>query len=285
MLGKLIKHEWKAVWKFLTIVNAFMVCLTIIGVLGITIMGNRISFDNSPWPAILLMLYIMLYVFGMMAVTYATLIYLGVHFYKSMYSSEGYLTHTLPATPLQLISSKLIVAVSWSWICGIIMIASIFVLCFCANAAAGYPITFADFSHLFRSLFTAMNTSDISILGLIILYGVIFLLGTISGITVVYAAVSLGQLFNKHRILSAVGIYFGFIMACQIIGTILGSILSFTATSISFNGYRSSIMTTAANGQLVVYLYSGFMFFWTVLLLTGSLLITYFVTKKKLNLE
>ncbi len=283
MLGKLIKHEWKAVWKFLTIVNVFMLCITIVGVFGVTLL-SRISIDDNPWMGLLIMLYVMLYIFGMVGVTYSTLIYLGIRFYKSMYSSEGYLTHTLPATSLQLISAKAIVAVIWSWICTIIMFAGIFLLGFCANAAAGSPIIFADLREGFQMLNEGIASTGLPVFVLVIEYGLIMILSSIASITVMYAAIALGQLFNKHRILSAVGIYFGFLMVSQIVGSVFGFMFGITSAITTVDGH-STTMSVTERGQMTVLLSSGLLLLWTVILLVGSFLITYFVTKKKLNLE
>ena len=56
-------------------------------------------------------LMVMLYIFGIIAIGIITIVVLVMRFYKNLFTSEGYLMHTLPVKASQHLNSKLIVAV------------------------------------------------------------------------------------------------------------------------------------------------------------------------------
>ena len=56
---------------------------------------------------------LILYVIMLLASTWGMLIFLGIRFYRSMYTDEGYLSHTLPVTANQLFLSKILVSGVW----------------------------------------------------------------------------------------------------------------------------------------------------------------------------
>ena len=56
---------------------------------------------------------LILYVIMLLASTWGMLIFLGIRFYRSMYTDEGYLSHTLPVTANQLFLSKVLVSGVW----------------------------------------------------------------------------------------------------------------------------------------------------------------------------
>ena len=55
-------------------------------------------------------------------------IYIAVRFYKNLYTDEGYLMHTLPVTPRQLLVSKLTVGSLWSFLVTILTLWAVFLI-------------------------------------------------------------------------------------------------------------------------------------------------------------
>ncbi len=270
MLGKLIKQEWKAVWKILGGINLFMPCLTLIGSMGL-LLFTAVQIDEFI-SSMLVSSYGMAYGLTVFAVTVGIMIYIGVRYYRSMYGSEGYLTHTLPATPLQLIVSKLIVSVLWYWITIFVMMISIILLVISASAAAGNPIDLPLVWHELRELSYGMRREGISLVGTVVAYTGMYLLGNVFGIVMLYASAALGQLFDRYRIISSVGIYFGFTMILQV--------LSFASM------FPIIFMVNEVENPLTI--------FWAIIIIgyvaiglatAGLFYLTYFLTKKKLNLE
>ena len=122
MLGKLLKHEWKAVWKVPTF---------LIGILMLTAVLAGLTFAlpiwDSEWIGLPLsgMMMILLFYFAMIATGLGITIYFAVRYYKNMYTDEGYLTHTLPVSARQLLLNKVITMSAWSLIGGLAVIVSI----------------------------------------------------------------------------------------------------------------------------------------------------------------
>ncbi len=274
MLGKLIKQEWKAVWKILGGINLFLPCLTLIGAAGLLIF-SAVSLTEFT-ADMLRFTFIMTYILAAYAVTFGVMIYIGVRYYRSMYGSEGYLTHTLPATPLQLITSKLIVSVLWQWITLLVMSVSIIFLVFSVVATLGYPVSIMDILEGIRRLGYEMSRSGVSLVGAVISYAGMYVIGTFFGIVMMYACAALGQLFDRHRILSAVGIYFGFTMVMQIIIFIIVIPIVIIADSGSSATFSVQIGFSMINIIFIVVF---------GLATAGLFVLTHYLTKKKLNLE
>lgn len=127
MLGKLLKHEWKAVWKV-------PVLLIVILMLSAVMAGLTFALPiwDSEWVGLPLsgVMLILMFYFAMIAVTVGIMIYFAVRYYKNMFTDEGYLTHTLPVTARQLLLNKTIVMSVWNLIAMMAVAASILVF-FC----------------------------------------------------------------------------------------------------------------------------------------------------------
>ena len=111
MLGKLFKHEWKNTYKIGLLMVLIMIGVTVFGCASfftpLWVNGFQNSFTGKLTPIdILGIVFLIFYVISIIGVTYGILIYLGVRFYKSMYTDEGYLTHTLPVTSHHLLLIK-----------------------------------------------------------------------------------------------------------------------------------------------------------------------------------
>ena len=122
MLGKLMKYEWKNTWKagMLMLLGIFIV--TVAGCIVLQMPGGVVSnlVDGNEANAAQTWLVIssftatlILYVIMLLASTWGMLIFLGIRFYRSMYTDEGYLSHTLPVTANQLFLSKVLVSGVW----------------------------------------------------------------------------------------------------------------------------------------------------------------------------
>ena len=110
MLGKLLKHEWREIWKIPAI---------LLGILLVVSVFAGSTFFAPVWDSelsglgILAMLVWMLYYFAIIGVSIGVTLYLAIHFYKTMFTDEGYLTHTLPVTSHELLLSKILPMMAW----------------------------------------------------------------------------------------------------------------------------------------------------------------------------
>ena len=123
MLGKLLKHEWKEVSVIPCILSAILLVLSVIS--GFSFLGIREGIaDVSRFMTVMLW---MLFYFALIAVSMGITIYMAVHFYRTMYTDEGYLTHTLPVSGRELLWSKLIPMVIWSFLTIIVVFLAVLI--------------------------------------------------------------------------------------------------------------------------------------------------------------
>jgi len=110
MLGKLLKHEWKGIYK--------VGCLFLVALLGVSFLG-WLAFQSPMWRSlaedtvyqsgvlslldVASVFTLFLYALMLVAASVGIMVYLAIHFYKTMYTDEGYLTHTLPVTKNKLL--------------------------------------------------------------------------------------------------------------------------------------------------------------------------------------
>ena len=122
MLGRLMKYEWKNIWKAGTLMLLGMLVVTVIGCVVLRMPGgvvtglldnNDINATQSWFVLSSFVATLILYVIMLLASTWGMLIFLGIRFYRSMYTDEGYLSHTLPVTANQLFLSKVLVSGVW----------------------------------------------------------------------------------------------------------------------------------------------------------------------------
>jgi len=212
VLGKLLKHEWIATAKVLLPLNIFLILVTLIGKVIITIFHGSISDSVSPVIVILLTLYILI----LMALSVITGIYLVVRFYKNLFSNEGYLMFTLPVSTWSLLNSKLILSTFWCFITILNTIFSMFVLIGSALTKAGGNITYAKMDKAFY------HEAEMHISTLLLLLCVFVIICSIQSMLMIYASIAIGQLFEKHKIIAAVIAYVIFYFIIQIISFVVG---------------------------------------------------------------
>lgn len=291
MLGKLMKHEWKSTYR----IGLLMVLLTI----GITFFG-WLAFRAPMWSAVsgenleyenvaligtglldvLSIFTLLLYVILLVVIVVGTVVYFAVHFYRTMYTDEGYLTHTLPATKHQLLVSKILVSGIWEIIILAMTYLSLAALVLSAVMTVmpdGY--TLKEFLEQIGNGFGMLRELLEEEFGLnFLVYKIMLLVVTLIGpfvsMTTIFGAISMGQLFTKHRVMMAIVSYIGISVLNGILGSIVDSIAGsaiFRAGNEDFGAYFDVSMW---QGIIVNLLIGVAMYF-----------VSHFVTTKKLNVE
>ena len=115
MLGKLFKYEWRSISKLLLPIHGFVLLFALLSRFYFTISGGTDALLNTDSTIIgtLTMLLIFALVIVISSIAIFTYIYSGYHFYKNVFTDQGYLTNTLPVTPSQLLLSKELAALLW----------------------------------------------------------------------------------------------------------------------------------------------------------------------------
>ncbi|MBQ6453349.1 MAG: hypothetical protein IJJ14_03215 [Coriobacteriales bacterium] len=286
MLGKLLKYEFKSTGLFFLIAYAvtFMTAVAVrISYVILSRFPNTYSteiplfglggyYTNSEGQEVVLTL--------AQAFNYATsqafisligilptvlLVILLYRFYRSMYSTEGYLTHTLPVGSSTILASKAIAAIIW-------MFATAFVVVVSLAVVFWGVVSFDDLSRFFRELVDVYFDMDAAGRACLwaLMVGAFF--APFFRLFLCYASFALGQLFNKHRVLAAILIYAGIYM--------LGSFLLILGGSFCI----AWLATVASDEWMLV----GIV--WAIVALevictVGFYVVTDRITNKPLNLE
>lgn len=278
MLGKLMKHEWRSVWKIPGSVNLFLLLYTLAGI---------ISFHSPIWESdnkiieALLIFASSFYFIMITLISFIVMIYLTIRFYKNLYTDEGYLMHTLPVSQKELILSKLIVAFIWTLITAIVIIVSVASVMITAVSIGNNGISVAQMWDAFMQMINAQflewfrELFGISFFHGIMLFLALSIISILYGILMIYASISLGQLMQKHKILGSVLGYIGIHTVLQLINTL-------TLTPLMLN---MSNDTTVAEVFHSFIPYCYFMLGESIIFCIVFFFLTEYLMKKKLNLD
>ena len=127
MLGKLLKYEFKNTYKLMFIIYGIMAFVTILGCIAMYSNSDPAGMTNQI-QEIFFTAAMVFYVLGVFALFVVSYVYMCVHFYKTMYSDQGYLTHTLPVGQMSTFNVKLFVSFCWLMLSLIILFLSIIFL-------------------------------------------------------------------------------------------------------------------------------------------------------------
>lgn len=276
MLKKLIKHEWKDTWSVGTTCSVIVLVLTIIGLFVLNEDIWRESANRSDmaedFTVITMMLYLMMFVWGLVAAAFVVRYYFFWRYYKNLFTDQGYLMNTLPVKSTDLINAKLIVAVIWQYIISIIIGLGIFVLVMGVVGGIA-PYSWSEFWQELQELFREIDWSEFGeFVPFLICMFLCMLLAPIGSVLLMYTAVGIGQMVKKYKFLVSVFILIGLLIARQ-------AITSYASLPFSLAMNEWDVTTTMVNiGSFI-----------SVLVLTGAIIGLYFLNKyfleKRLNLE
>ena len=265
MLGKLLKHEFRATARFMWVIYAAMLVLSIGSHFAIRYMDRPETYQILRGLAVMVtFLWVLALIFGAVM----TLVLMVHRFYKNYLTDEGYLMFTLPVSIHSMIFSKLIVAIVWAVLTVLVML-------------LGFGVAVSDSSSLKMVVqiagqavrFTTAQ-EKLYAAGMLAELGAVVLIGVACSMMQFYAAMSLGYGFTGHKGLWSVICYFGITVLFQIIGSLM---LIGTPTGVWLN----SMELTAMQGYHLAMLVIGL-----VEVAAGAVLyvVTWLNLKKRLNL-
>ena len=112
MLKKLIKYDLKYGAKIFIVIHAL---LWIAAIFGRVFFLDRIDFDAPAEQLVsVLVLFFSAFVLLFSVVSLATALLIAARFYKNLFTDEGYLTWTLPASPVQQLWAKILSGCIWN---------------------------------------------------------------------------------------------------------------------------------------------------------------------------
>lgn len=270
MLGKLLKHELKATGRHFLLLYAAFLIITIFNKIcfEITVTNNKFwsAFQNIT---------IVLYIIFCAAIFVITMILIINRFYKNLVCDEGYLMFTLPVTVSEHIFSKLLIAYFWSFLSSIIFLFSVCLIVYGHGLGESFDFIFQFIRHS-RDYYG----SDIYVT-IVIFFFATFIQGFHS-ILQIYLSIAVGQLVNKHRIITSLVVYFG-------INFILQNFVSMFFLFTNFlEPIHSNIFTSINSFYFWIHYLKNislFQIIFDMIFSIAAFLITNYILSKKLNLE
>lgn len=277
-----MKYEWKGLKKPLLILLLVLTGITILT--GILILTINPKYDDVTvgFSVIFTLLSVFLYYFGIIACSLGTMLVIAIRFYKTCYTDEAYLTHTLPVSPKQLIAAKTLTSILCYLLTWLFIILTMVLLVSVGithiinlgeiNMSDINPEMFSELSSDFKYNF---GISFGGYLAYIIVSG---LIGSVCSIITLLGCVSLGQLYTKHRVLGAIIAYFS-----------VNAILQFAAYIAMIPMYGKMLSAEFAGDSIPMFSVISPSLITTMSISIVLAVIMYFVNlhmmTKKLNLE
>lgn len=288
MLGKLIKNEFKNTYKLMCTIYLVLAASTLFGGLVLAIE----PLQKGKLGDVMMPTFVLAYVLSIVALFIVTFLYMCQRFYKTMYSDQGYLTHTLPVKPSANLNAKLLVSAIWMILSGVLMLFSVMVLILAyAKEEFFEALGQINYHELDQFCVSMFGYSLLQCMGILLLMVVITALVSL---LLVYVSLSIGQLFSAHKIGASVGagviIYFieQIISAILMVGFAARSYNTISSTEVySSSEEVISVITSVTSPELLA---QGHRMLWTymgeyALFALVAYLGCYFIIKKHVNLD
>ncbi len=264
MFAKLLKNEFKATYKMMLLFSGLLLLTALLAALVVRFLNiTGMTETNAVFPLkeVIGSLLLMAAMFALIVYVTGSFIFLVVRYYKSRFTDEGYLTFTLPATSRQIFLSSYVSILIWNLIIGVVVILSFLIVIILGTMGTEIWNGSADTDGLGSGLSTVywilqLATIIVSFLGSIML--------TLTSVTI--GAV----IAKKHKVLAAVGVYYG---ANMLVGVVTGIISAVVLFAESFTD-TDTILTYTYVPQLLIY----------TIILIGGYVINIHLMGKKLNL-
>lgn len=274
MLGKLIKYEFKHTAKTMALTYAVLAVATLMGAAALYRLnheGNQ-AIPSGSFLTVISVIMLIFYAIAIIAIYCVDFIYLCAHYHKTMYSAQGYLTHTLPVSPAASFGVKIFTMFAWMFISTVLSTLSF--LIFVQIGSGG--VFFKEFTSFEWGIFAEEAYAMFGISGgyLLFLFAAEGILGILLSILWITASMAVGQLAQTSRtgftILAAVCFY----AINQVVSSLLLAVSGYNLGAL-LDGDAASFMKTIFNGGLAMTIVS-------LIVLYG---ICIYINKKKLNLE
>ncbi|NLC19320.1 MAG: hypothetical protein GX757_08925 [Clostridiales bacterium] len=256
MLGKLIKHEFKATTRLLLPIYLVLIALAMICKLvhSLDIFKGILSLIPGTIKIV--------YIISIFASLLITVVLTVMRFYKNLVSDEGYLMFTLPVKASGLISSKLLVSVCWLLInAALVYLTYLFVFPGKTKQIIESLLSIIELEFGSRSTF------------LITEFAIVMLISIVDTILLFYVSIAIGQLFYRHKIAFSAAAYIGVYTIYQFIAAIILLIVSLFSNDFIFS--------ITALSRII---FPFFIFFYLALAV-ALYTATNYIFSKRLNLE
>lgn len=269
MVKKLFKYE---ILHYMNALAPFELLIPVVALL--TRIVQFFETNTTPYD-IVFASSIFIYIIALIAGIVMTVVTVITRFYKNLFTAEGYLTMTLPASENQHLLTKLTTAVLATLTTLVNILISI------AIVTSGEVLCeiLKSIGYLWKR---CMESTGAAFIVIVVEAIILFLLALCCTYLLYYTCITLGQTARKNRILAAFGVYFGYYVVCQILGTIAIAIISLYPDNALQLALGVLDSMSEAQGLIFIFLIGI-----VVYLLLG--VVYYFISRtilrKKLNLE
>ena len=271
MIGKLIKYEFKHTSKTMFTTWIVLAAATLMGSLALYRLdqGNH---SDTTFSVVMNVIMLVLYIIALIGIFYVDFIYLCYHYYKTMYSSQGYLTHTLPLSPAAAFSVKIFAFFIWMLASSVLLVISVLVL---LNVGSGGEFFSTISTFMWDEFIQSVNELfGISAPFLIFIFIADTFLGILWRILWVTTSMAIGQLFQSGRTGFSILAGFCIYMVNQVVNTILLAASGYNLTAF-LDGMPENLIRQILGGSMII----------SAVMLIALYGICVYINKKKLNLE
>lgn len=292
MLGKLIKHDFNSLSRVLLPTQLAVIGATIIATAGFAFNMRTNMMASMQGASAQFLRFATGFISGMMLIAImasALLIAFIIfqRFYKNFMCDEGYLTFTLPVTVNQLLWSKLITAMLWTIISGLVIF-------LCVNIFIIFGTSrehFANFE-IYRQFGEAMRAVFGSLGGKLVLpcieFVIFIVISLVFGLLHIYLSLIIGGVVSqKHKLLAGIGFYFAINIGVGILASLGQFIISGNMVQ-NFDLMPSGPIHPAEAFSMVFNASQPFIIYniiLTAVLAVGFFVLSHYLLKNKLNLE
>lgn len=214
MLGKLIKHEFRATGRVMLPMYLVLLATAV----GSNLSGRWMLGSSRSALSVLGTLIVVAFGFAIFGVLLMSFVLMIQRFYKNLLQDEGYLMFTLPVSVHQHIWAKVIVSAVW-------FIATVLVIigaCLLVAYEGGFWRQFFDFLGQLLGGLQKLKISE-ALNGTVVLaeLAVLMFLCLVAFSLQFYAALAAGHSQPNHKMLWSVGCFFGFQAVLQFGGSML----------------------------------------------------------------
>ena len=288
MLKTLIKHEWKSVSKVGILLSIAMAVLTFLGWLAFqtpmwkSMYSDEVADFSMHFADIMSVLMLITYFLAIVAISYGFLIYVAIHMYRKMYTDQGYLTHTLPVSPHQLIGSKVLVNGIWYLIISVLMLISMCVvlgsLLYTMFRGLGIDFSTSPWNEIKEGIAIVEAEMGLSLGRLLVSVIALSVVSPFTMVTIIMGSISLGQLAKSNKGLM------GFVWYIAV--NMIISVVAYIVQMISYVGVIDELMIDPEYMNLDSIFMASIDS--TMILTAVAAVVLYFVSvwinKKKINL-
>lgn len=207
MLGKLMKHEFRATGRFGLPLCGVMIALSVVAGMALRVGASG---RYNQWEEVGTFI-VVLYGLSVFAVAIGIFVILVQHFKRNLLGDEGYLMRTLPVSIHELLLSKLFVALLWYAAATLFIILSGLLV---AVFSGAWSLKWFRDVAVGRALRDALAALDVGFWISVVLWAA----GAMALFTLLcYADLTLSQTFGKHRVLYGVVAVVVFILLLRLV--------------------------------------------------------------------